>query len=119
MTEKHFIRCISTGNQLCDEKKNEIDPPKKPDDDDDDKFKKNKSMILKMLIWYGVGLAVLSFFGSSLKNFGGTITWGDFVNDLLATGEIESIRIRPNRETVLVYVHEGAVIRGQRVSFMK
>lgn len=42
------------------------------------------------------------------------INWNDFCYQMLAKGEVQKVVIRPGGNIVQVYLHDGAVIKGQR-----
>lgn len=46
------------------------------------------------------------------------ISFKEFVYQMLAKGEVDKIIIRPDASLVLVFLHEGAVIKGRKVSFL-
>lgn len=44
------------------------------------------------------------------------ISWNEFIHLMLAKGEVEEIIARPDLDIVTIKLHEGAVIKGRKVS---
>ena len=44
------------------------------------------------------------------------VSWNEFVHHMLATGEVKELIIRPDMEMVTIILHEGAIIKGRKVS---
>lgn len=44
------------------------------------------------------------------------VSWNEFVYQMLAKGEVEQIIVRPDIDIVTIILHEGAVIKGRKVS---
>jgi len=44
------------------------------------------------------------------------VSWNEFVHHMLAVGEVKELIIRPDMEMVTIILHEGAVIKGRKVS---
>uniref|UniRef100_A0A1A9WXZ6 AAA+ ATPase domain-containing protein n=1 Tax=Glossina brevipalpis TaxID=37001 RepID=A0A1A9WXZ6_9MUSC len=99
-----------SGDNNSDENKN----------DNDDKI---KSFITKTIIWiftvYMLG-AFISLITSSRgeRPEGSTryVSWNEFVYHMLAAGEVKELIIRPDMEMVTIILHEGAIIKGKKVS---
>jgi hypothetical protein len=53
---------------------------------------------------------------NSLSTSGGSISWADFVNEMLAKGEVQRVQVVPESDVVEVYLHPGAVVFGRPVS---
>lgn len=44
------------------------------------------------------------------------VSWNEFLYQMLAKGEVEEIVVRPDMDIVTIILHDGAVIKGKRVS---
>uniref|UniRef100_T1JVY2 AAA+ ATPase domain-containing protein n=1 Tax=Tetranychus urticae TaxID=32264 RepID=T1JVY2_TETUR len=44
----------------------------------------------------------------------GFISWNEFYHLMLSTGEVKQLTIRPDRNMVIVQLHDGAIIQGKR-----
>ena len=44
------------------------------------------------------------------------VSWNEFVHQMLARGEVDRVLVRPDINAVTVYLQEGAVIKGKKVS---
>lgn len=67
---------------------------------------------LRTLFIIAVVMSLLNFLSSS----GGNISWNDFVNEMLAKGEVQRVQVVPESDVVEVYLHPGAVVFGRPVS---
>uniref|UniRef100_A0A8C4W5P0 Mitochondrial inner membrane m-AAA protease component paraplegin n=1 Tax=Gopherus evgoodei TaxID=1825980 RepID=A0A8C4W5P0_9SAUR len=64
-------------------------------------------------------IAVIMSLLNSLTTSGVNISWNDFVNEMLAKGEVQSIQVVPESDIVQIYLHPGAVVFGRpRLSLM-
>jgi hypothetical protein len=61
-------------------------------------------------------IAVVMSLLNSLSTSGGSISWSDFVNEMLAKGEVQRVQVVPESDVVEVYLHSGAVVFGRPVS---
>lgn len=52
---------------------------------------------------------------NSINTSGGNISWSDFVNEMLAKGEVSRVQVVPESDIVEIYLHPGAVIFGRPV----
>lgn len=52
---------------------------------------------------------------NSINTSGGNISWNDFVNEMLAKGEVSRVQVVPESDIVEIYLHPGAVIFGRPV----
>ncbi|XP_028257823.1 paraplegin [Parambassis ranga] len=50
---------------------------------------------------------------NSITSSGGNISWNDFVNEMLAKGEVSRVQVVPESDIVEIYLHPGAVIFGR------
>uniref|UniRef100_A0A8C8Z933 Mitochondrial inner membrane m-AAA protease component paraplegin n=1 Tax=Prolemur simus TaxID=1328070 RepID=A0A8C8Z933_PROSS len=58
-------------------------------------------------------IAVVMSLLNSLNTSGGNISWNDFVNEMLAKGEVQRVQVVPESDVVEVYLHPGAVVFGR------
>lgn len=61
-------------------------------------------------------IAVIMSLLNSLSTSGGNISWNDFVNEMLAKGEVQRVQVVPESDIVEIYLHPGAVVFGRPVS---
>lgn len=52
---------------------------------------------------------------NAISTSGGNISWNDFVNEMLAKGEVSSVQVVPESDIVEIHLHPGAVIFGRPV----
>lgn len=69
---------------------------------------------LKVLFFIAIIMSLLN----SLTTSAGSISWNDFVNELLAKGEVQSVQVVPESEIVEIHLHPGAVVFGWPVSVL-
>lgn len=62
-------------------------------------------------------IAVIMSLLNSINTSGGNISWNDFVNEMLAKGEVSRVQVVPESDIVEIYLHPGAVIFGRPVRF--
>ncbi len=60
-------------------------------------------------------VAVIMSLLNSINTSGGNISWNDFVNEMLAKGEVSRVQVVPESDIVEIYLHPGAVIFGRPV----
>lgn len=61
-------------------------------------------------------IAVIMSLLNALSTSGGSISWSDFVHEMLAKGEVQRVQVVPESDVVEVYLHPGAVVFGRPVS---
>lgn len=61
-------------------------------------------------------IAIIMSLLNSLSTSGGNISWNDFVNEMLAKGEVQRVQVVPESDIVEIYLHPGAVVFGRPVS---
>lgn len=88
-----------------------------PEDDEEERKRKEREdqmyrERLRTLFIIAVVMSLLNAFSSS----GGNISWNDFVNEMLAKGEVQRVQVVPESDVVEVYLHPGAVVFGRPVS---
>ncbi|KAM9122534.1 mitochondrial inner membrane m-AAA protease component paraplegin isoform 2-T2 [Pangshura tecta] len=91
-----------------------------PEDDEEEKKRKEREdqmyrERLRTLLLIAIIMSLLN----SLTVGGVNISWNDFVNEMLAKGEVQSIQVVPESDVVQIYLHPGAVVFGRpRLSLM-
>lgn len=63
-------------------------------------------------------IAVIMSLLNSINTSGGNISWNDFVNEMLAKGEVSRVQVVPESDIVEIYLHPGAVIFGRPVCLL-
>uniref|UniRef100_A0A8C7UCI5 Mitochondrial inner membrane m-AAA protease component paraplegin n=1 Tax=Oncorhynchus mykiss TaxID=8022 RepID=A0A8C7UCI5_ONCMY len=58
-------------------------------------------------------IALIMSLLNSINTSGGNISWNDFVNEMLAKGEVSRVQVVPESDIVEIYLHPGAVIFGR------
>ncbi|XP_032417004.1 paraplegin [Xiphophorus hellerii] len=58
-------------------------------------------------------IAIIMSLLNSINTSGGNISWNDFVNEMLAKGEVSRVQVVPESDIVEIYLHPGAVIFGR------
>lgn len=61
-------------------------------------------------------IAIVMSLLNSLSSSGGSVSWNDFVKEMLAKGEVQRVQVVPESDVVEVYLHPGAVVFGRPVS---
>lgn len=64
-------------------------------------------------------IALIMSLLNSINTSGGNISWNDFVNEMLAKGEVSRVQVVPESDIVEIYLHPGAVIFGRPVRWRK
>uniref|UniRef100_A0A5F9CNE9 SPG7 matrix AAA peptidase subunit, paraplegin n=1 Tax=Oryctolagus cuniculus TaxID=9986 RepID=A0A5F9CNE9_RABIT len=86
---------------------------KTPEDEEERRRKEREDQMyrerLRTLFVIAVVMSLLNSFSTS----GGNISWSDFVNEMLAKGEVQRVQVVPESDVVEVYLHPGAVVFGR------
>lgn len=98
------------------QQKDKSDGPqgKTPEEDEDEK-KRREQMDqmyrerLRNLFIFALILSLLN----SINSSGGNVSWNDFVNEMLAKGEVSRVQVVPESDIVEIHLHPGAVIFGR------
>ncbi|XP_053411401.1 paraplegin isoform X2 [Nycticebus coucang] len=87
---------------------------KTPEDDEEERRRREREdqMYRERLRTLFVIAVVMSLL-NSLSTSGGNISWSDFVNEMLAKGEVQRVQVVPESDVVEVYLHPGAVVFGR------
>uniref|UniRef100_A0A915JMK1 Peptidase M41 FtsH extracellular domain-containing protein n=1 Tax=Romanomermis culicivorax TaxID=13658 RepID=A0A915JMK1_ROMCU len=101
-------------------------PDGKRPDDKDKKPPEGLSSFVNFLSFVALGLSFLYF---TRRNKGNgqspddaftqqqrTVSWREFVGDMLAKGEVEQIVVNPPNTRVFIKLHDNAVLKGQSMS---
>ncbi|KAM9122533.1 mitochondrial inner membrane m-AAA protease component paraplegin isoform 1-T1 [Pangshura tecta] len=111
---------FSTSGSRWNSNKNEGSKGMSPEDDEEEKKRKEREdqmyrERLRTLLLIAIIMSLLN----SLTVGGVNISWNDFVNEMLAKGEVQSIQVVPESDVVQIYLHPGAVVFGRpRLSLM-
>uniref|UniRef100_A0A8C4W5N7 SPG7 matrix AAA peptidase subunit, paraplegin n=1 Tax=Gopherus evgoodei TaxID=1825980 RepID=A0A8C4W5N7_9SAUR len=111
---------FSTSGSRWNSSENEGSKGKSPEEDEEEKKRKEREdqmyrERLRTLFLIAVIMSLLN----SLTTSGVNISWNDFVNEMLAKGEVQSIQVVPESDIVQIYLHPGAVVFGRpRLSLM-
>ncbi|KAG8508145.1 Paraplegin, partial [Galemys pyrenaicus] len=87
---------------------------KAPEDDEEARRRKEREdqmhrERLRTLLVVAVVMSLLN----ALSSGGGSISWSDFVHEMLAKGEVQRVQVVPESDVVEVYLHPGAVVFGR------
>ncbi|XP_037934109.1 paraplegin [Teleopsis dalmanni] len=100
-------------------------PKKTPNENDknNDNEEKLKSMVTKAVLWLFTIYMLIAFFTLVMsprtdRPEGSTryVSWNEFIHHMLAAGEVKELIIRPDMEMVTIILHDGAIIKGRKVS---
>lgn len=99
------------------------DPAEDPNKNNNENEEKMRSVLTKAVLWLFTIYMFVAFFSllitpRSERPEGSTryVSWNEFVHHMLAVGEVKELIIRPDMEMVTIILHEGAVIKGRKVS---
>lgn len=114
---------------------NDKDNPDRPNGKDKNNANKNenneknenedkmKSILSKALLWMFTIYMLVVFLSLIItpraeRPEGSTryVSWNEFVHHMLATGEVKELIIRPDMEMVTIILHDGAIIKGKKVT---
>uniref|UniRef100_A0A671TTA4 SPG7 matrix AAA peptidase subunit, paraplegin n=1 Tax=Sparus aurata TaxID=8175 RepID=A0A671TTA4_SPAAU len=105
---------FSTSQSKQEKNKGNGPKGKTPEEDEDEKKRREQNDQMsrervRTLIIIAVVMSVLNLINSS----GGNISWNDFVNEMLAKGEVSRVQVIPESDIVEINLHPGAVIFGR------
>lgn len=98
------------------QEKNKSDGPKGKTPKEDEEEKKRREQEDQMYRVRLRALFILAFLMSLMNLFntsGGNISWNDFVNEVLAKGEVSRVQVVPESDIVEIYLHPGAIVFGR------
>ena len=108
----------SNNNKNDSNKKDNQEDYNKNDGNDDEKKKKILATNILILASFGI-LHLLSrnFRGedNSMTEGGATTSWNEFVNLMLAKGEVEELIAFKEREVIYIKLYPNAIVNGQQV----
>lgn len=90
---------------------------KKPNEDDNNM----SSLVFKAAFWMFVMYMFASFISLMVPSDKQTeiiryVSWNEFVYHMLSKGEVEELIVRPDMEVVTILLHEGAIVKGKKVT---
>ncbi|XP_064226015.1 paraplegin isoform X2 [Aotus nancymaae] len=96
------------------QKNKEKSKGKAPQEDEEDRRRREREdqmyrERLRTLLVIAVVMSLLN----ALSTGGGSISWNDFVHEMLAKGEVQRVQVVPESDVVEVYLHPGAVVFGR------
>ncbi|GCB78721.1 hypothetical protein scyTo_0016862 [Scyliorhinus torazame] len=107
---------FSTSKSRQDEhkKQNEGSKGKSPEEDEEEKRRREREdqMYRERLRTLFI-IAVIMSLLNSINSSGGNISWNDFVQEMLAKGEVARVQVVPESDVVEIYLHPGAVVFGR------
>ncbi|XP_060694026.1 paraplegin isoform X1 [Hemiscyllium ocellatum] len=108
----HFS--TSKPHQNQHKKQNEGSKGKSPEEDEEEKKRREREdqMYRERLRTLFIIAVVMSLL-NSIKSSGGNISWNDFVQEMLAKGEVARVQVVPESDVVEIYLHPGAVVFGR------
>ncbi|XP_037545763.1 paraplegin isoform X2 [Nematolebias whitei] len=103
--------CASQSKQ--EQNKNSEPTGKTPKEDEEEKKRRDQMKHhlerLRLLVILALLMSLTKYFNINDSN----ISWNDFVNEMLAKGEVSQVQVDPESDVVKIYVHPGAVIFGR------
>ncbi|XP_053304719.1 paraplegin [Spea bombifrons] len=108
------INYFSTSHSKRKGNQNEGSKGKSPPEDEEEKKRREREdqmyrERLRTLFIIAVAMSLLN----SLSSSGGNISWNDFVNEMLAKGEVMRVQVVPESDVVEIYLYPGAVVFGR------
>lgn len=105
---------FNTSRRKQKNKDNDKPKGKTPEDEEEERRRKEREdqmyrERLRTLFIIALIMSLLNSFNTS----GGSISWADFVNEMLAKGEVQRVQVVPESDVVEVYLHPGAVVFGR------
>ncbi|XP_076852656.1 mitochondrial inner membrane m-AAA protease component paraplegin [Brachyhypopomus gauderio] len=83
------------------------------EDEEKRKRREQENQIYKERLRLLFIIAVIMSILNSINGSGGNISWNDFVNEMLAKGEVSRVQVVPESDIVEIHLHPGAVIFGR------
>ncbi|OCT57374.1 paraplegin [Xenopus laevis] len=108
------INYFSTSGRRNKENQDEGSKGKTPQEDEEEKKRREREdqMYRERLRTLFI-IAVIMSLLNSLSSSGGNISWNDFVNEMLAKGEVMRVQVVPESDIVEIYLYPGAVVLGR------
>ncbi|CAF99704.1 unnamed protein product, partial [Tetraodon nigroviridis] len=107
---------FSTSQSKKEKNNNNAPKGKTPQEDEEEKKRREQEdqMYRERLRTLFIIALIMSLL-NSINTSGGNISWNDFVNEMLAKGEVSRVQVVPESDIVEIYLHPGAVIFGRPV----
>ncbi|XP_022703747.1 paraplegin-like [Varroa jacobsoni] len=83
------------------------------DKDDDDQNRLRRIAVTMVMISLALTLVLPILMRTNNVDDMGYVAWNDFYHNMLAKGEVEEVVVLPDLELALIYLHRGAIIKGQ------
>ncbi|XP_078214134.1 mitochondrial inner membrane m-AAA protease component paraplegin isoform X4 [Callithrix jacchus] len=94
--------------------KNKKSEGKTPQEDEEDRRRREREdQMYRERLRTLLVIAVIMSLLNALSTSGGSISWNDFVHEMLAKGEVQRVQVVPESDVVEVYLHPGAVVFGR------
>ncbi|XP_072926321.1 mitochondrial inner membrane m-AAA protease component paraplegin isoform X2 [Hemitrygon akajei] len=105
---------FSTSKPSQDQKQNEKSKGRNSEEDEEEKRRREREdqMYRERLRTLFI-IAVIMSLLNSINSSGGNISWNDFVQEMLAKGEVARVQVVPESDIVEIYLHPGAVVFGR------
>ncbi|XP_072135850.1 mitochondrial inner membrane m-AAA protease component paraplegin [Mobula birostris] len=105
---------FSTSKSSQDQKQNEKSKGRSSEEDEEEKRRREREdqMYRERLRTLFI-IAVIMSLLNSINSSGGNISWNDFVQEMLAKGEVAKVQVVPESDIVEIYLHPGAVVFGR------
>ncbi|KAG8437577.1 hypothetical protein GDO86_008330 [Hymenochirus boettgeri] len=108
------IHYFSTSDNKHQENQHKGSKGKTPEEDEEEKKRKEREdQMYKERLRTLFIIAVVMSLLNSLSSSGGNISWNDFVNEMLAKGEVMRVQVVPESDIVEIYLYPGAVVFGR------
>ncbi|XP_075394134.1 mitochondrial inner membrane m-AAA protease component paraplegin isoform X2 [Tenrec ecaudatus] len=107
----YYFSTSRTRQKNKDSNKSRAKPPE--DDEEERKRKEREDQMYRERLRTLFVIAVLMSLLNSLSPGGGSVSWNDFVREMLAKGEVQRIQVVPESDVVEVHLHPGAVVFGR------
>ncbi|XP_020281694.1 paraplegin isoform X2 [Pseudomyrmex gracilis] len=116
-TIRYFNTTCSNSNKQSSKESSSGNSDKEPD-----KNEEMRILMRKITIWavilYVLLIVLKQQMGTSTEP-AASVSWNEFVYEMLSKGEVETIIVNPAIEHVIIMVHNGAIIRGRRTPFKR
>ncbi|XP_059214152.1 paraplegin [Centropristis striata] len=108
------LNLFSTSQSKQKRNKSDGEKGKTPKEDEEDKKRREQEdqMYRERLRALFILALIMSLLNTIITS-GGNISWNDFVNEMLAKGEVSRVQVAPESDIVEIYLHPGAVIFGR------
>lgn len=109
------IQFFSSSQSKQQDKKNTNDPKDKtPEEDEEEKKRREQDdQMYRERVRTLFFIALIMSLLNSINTSGGNISWNDFVNEMLAKGEVSRVQVVPESDIVEIFLHPGAIIFGK------